>query len=178
MIVAAIESEQQSSQGASRKEIASYLQHNYAVSTGSRFHTALRSALKSGLNAGFFVFDESTKRFNLKNQERALQKKQGGSNSKKTSKKCRRHKVKRDGRSFDFTFNFNIALDHNEENTTENARTQHQNVNINTMEQMTEQKVDEGHLTESHLALLNHIRSSQKQSDLYRLLDHCDLEDI
>ena len=180
MIIAALEPQQQCSQGASRQEIASYLQQNYHVSTGSRFNTALRSALKSGLNAGIFVFDESTERFKLQNQERALQRKHVESNRKKTAKKSGRHKHKRDKKShtFDFTFNFNIALDRNEDNPNEDARTQHQHVNTDKMERMTERTVDGGHLTEVHLALVNHIRSTEKHSDLYCLLDHSDLADI
>ena len=117
MIIAAITSQGKSGPGLSRQEIASYLQQNYPVSIGSRFNAALQSALKSGINSGIFVFDESNQRFNL-NEEQTSQRKQRMNSRKKTARKRRQNESKRakESQTFKFDFNFNIVLNEGEDN--------------------------------------------------------------
>ena len=109
MIITAIVSHKTCHRGVSRQAISAYLQGNYSVSCGSRFNTALRSALKSGIDAGIFVFGDSKQRFNLTEKGRKLKKKHKNDGKKRKKKKHKKQKSHKN--PVKFKFNFNIALD-------------------------------------------------------------------
>ena len=123
MIIEAIVS-QDSHHGATVETIGAFLQENYPVTSGSRFDAALQSALKSGINTGIFVFDESSKLFNLKKDDEKAQTRKRKRKRKSRAKRAKRTSKRRakqlrgdqNPKTFHFKFHFNITVDGNDDN--------------------------------------------------------------